>query len=536
MGLIIYNTKNNIESGAFDYPEWAKRHIARCARDPLFFILKVCRTSDEHDEINPVKPFPEKQYIKLFIKQLMTYDRIIVEKSRQMMVTWMCLAWFLHNNLFRTHRKAFVVSKMAEDSDELLTRMFEMYERLPEHLKSPGTRKTENLIRIPGNHCKIKGGAQNANALRQFTASKILIDEDEHQENYEELITAAQPTVDGGGQLVTVGTPNLINHKTRIMTGEAFHKGTEDFNPDTQVFDDIEEIPGMRCWTNAYGWRCIRLHYSADPLKDAKWVVKTKLTKTPFEWEQEYEINRNVSRGKRVYPYFDYNTHVADLSYNKLRTLNVGIDYGYHTPAAVLFQYDDQDRCLILDEVIGKDVDAYGFFEYLRKYISKNYGKAHIRCFGDPAGEHVSDKGPKSSRQIAAKYGFFVSSMKRSVQYGTDIINKMHKKRKDCQPGIFYDHRCQNLIAGCQGGYSYKQDRLGRNLVEPHKDDIHDHTQDCKRYGITGTMDEDLKPLDQKWLNEYTFDEDRGLVKEIHNRFEGKQWSGYGVKRRANRY
>ena len=60
--------------------------------------------------------------------------------------------------------------------------------------------------------------------------------------------------------------------------------------------------PGVQTWQNVHGITVFRLHYSADPDKDAAWAAKQKASMTnPADYEQEYEINFSAKLGTLIY-------------------------------------------------------------------------------------------------------------------------------------------------------------------------------------------------------------------------------------------
>src|SRR5690242_12160524 len=60
--------------------------------------------------------------------------------------------------------------------------------------------------------------------------------------------------------------------------------------------------PGVQVWKNPHEITIFRLHYSADPDKDAAWAAKQKAAMTnEADYDQEYEINFSAKLGTLVY-------------------------------------------------------------------------------------------------------------------------------------------------------------------------------------------------------------------------------------------
>ena len=71
-------------------------------------------------------------------------------------------------------------------------------------------------------------------------------------------------------------------------------------------------IDGLKEWETADGIHVLRVHYTADEAKrPPAWKETEKAGLSPQQWEQEYEINFNVPRGKEFFPEFDITRHVA---------------------------------------------------------------------------------------------------------------------------------------------------------------------------------------------------------------------------------
>ena len=109
----------------------------RCRRDAQYFVFDsgLC-TKDEHDVQAPAKPFPPTSYLPSlcdclsvvshlvapeaaryalaaghsadWLMRLSTGSMFAVEKSRQVMVTWLCAAWCLWLAKFHADRKSVV--------------------------------------------------------------------------------------------------------------------------------------------------------------------------------------------------------------------------------------------------------------------------------------------------------------------------------------------------------------------------------------------------------------------------------------------
>jgi len=177
------------------------------AKKPWRWIRDCCVTQDEADSSSPVKPFPDKEYLRYITGVWQGSSLLAIPKSRRMMLTWLMLALHLHKALFFPRSAIFIQSKKEDDSDFLLSdkRMLFIYENLPKSLPWPKvTRKFCSLEFSNGSY--MRGIAQGPDQLRQYTASAILCDEMAFWDKAEQTWGALKPTVQGGGQVTMISS------------------------------------------------------------------------------------------------------------------------------------------------------------------------------------------------------------------------------------------------------------------------------------------------------------------------------------------
>lgn len=187
--------------------------------NPEFAITKFFKTNDPLDKVNPIKTFPQFDYIKYLLQVYMTERLILVMKSRQMMVTWLTVAWYLWNAITKQERQYFFISKKEKDADKLVKRALFIFHHLPQELQyyyGPVSDKYCEL-RFEKTGSLINGVSQDSEALRMYTASGIFSDEMAFQEQAEKSWMAIRPTLDSGGQFIGVSTPNGKNFFYKLL-------------------------------------------------------------------------------------------------------------------------------------------------------------------------------------------------------------------------------------------------------------------------------------------------------------------------------
>jgi hypothetical protein len=143
----------------------------------------------------------------------------VVEKSRRMMMTWLFLALYLYDTLSQNNHANFIGSRKMESSAFLLgdERMLFMYKNIPAILWKdkpeivPRGKFGGGYTRLecPKTGSYIQAIASGATQLLQYTASNILCDEFAFWDNARESWMAMRPTIEGGGHIDIISTPNL---------------------------------------------------------------------------------------------------------------------------------------------------------------------------------------------------------------------------------------------------------------------------------------------------------------------------------------
>lgn len=217
--------------------------VERCRRDAHYFLFSAgLVTKDEHDQQAPMKPFPDVLYLRslldcllvtshmlppaqaqyataaghseLWLTSLHTSGLFMTEKSRQVMVTWLCCAWIFWVAKFHAHRLCLVQSKREDDAAALVftkepffARISFMEAHLPKHLQTltfPKAGSYGHLYFPNGSH--IWAIPEGGDIIRSQTPSVVFADEAAFQPEFGAAVTAALPAIKGGGCLIAVSS------------------------------------------------------------------------------------------------------------------------------------------------------------------------------------------------------------------------------------------------------------------------------------------------------------------------------------------
>lgn len=477
--------------------EYLERYKA-VKRDPWEFLTKMVFTKDEVDRQNPIKRFPAHlSYQKLYMRLWQKYPKIIVPKSRRMMMSWTNIALYVWDTMFNVGRQQAFVSKKETDSHELIERAKFIvehldYEYIPKELLPKHNCKFGELS-FPEIESRIMGFPSGADQLRQFTFSGMLFDEAAFWDNAEEAYSSSVPTIEGGGRMTLISSPAPGFFK-RIVFDEL---------QDTEIKSERIELPcgmfpmeGIEVWQNSKNkFVVFQLHYSADPKKqNPEWLDAIRSSMSVSKFRQEYDLQWDTFVGKPVYPEFSESLHTSkDRLYPEFGLpLILGIDQGLHA-ACVICQLQG-NRFVVMDEVRAENMGAERFVEKVKNYLSlhypewSNYEKDFL-CYMDPSGFNKRDVDERTYASVWLKAGFkkmFPGEMLWEPRR-TAVEQYLVKQNKDGPCFIIDKAKAPILVRGFAGGYRYSEKSFEVEPVKarPIKDEYSD-VHDALQYAMSG--------------------------------------------------
>jgi len=208
-------------------PAKIKLSWAKAMLNPWFFLTTFAYTTDPHAPQEPIKLFPQKSYLEFLVSEwLCTVTlgsrKFATHKSRKLLITWLACGLGLWDILSHAKggRRGFIQSVKEDKADELVQRVWSMYELLPPLV----TEATYSFckVKFPSLASMIQGVPQGRDVIRQETASWVISDELAFQEFAEDAYMAAKPTLDGGGWYWAISTPNGLTFFRRLIRDEGF--------------------------------------------------------------------------------------------------------------------------------------------------------------------------------------------------------------------------------------------------------------------------------------------------------------------------
>lgn len=200
----------------------------------LEFFASYVVTKDEHKQGDEsVRPFPsriEKPYIWDILDSFLTEKLILIEKSRQLMVSWLCVLYALWLAKYHKNRMIFIQSRKEENAANLVyntepnqARLSFIECNLPQDMRSEVIWSYGKAI-FKETGSMVWGIPEGGDQIRSYVPSAVFSDEAAFQPEFEGAWKAAKPCVDGGGQFIAVSTArngSYMKQLLRCTTGEA---------------------------------------------------------------------------------------------------------------------------------------------------------------------------------------------------------------------------------------------------------------------------------------------------------------------------
>lgn len=205
--------------------------LARCMRDPIFFIEKFVKV--QHPTKGTV-PMVLYDYQKKMIDSIHNNKDTIILASRQLGKTTVVAVYILWLTCFATKDDAklcVIASKAMNHAVEIMSRIKFAYEELPNWLK-PGCKYYSRTSIEFDNNSKIKSEATSEKTGRGGSPSLLFIDEIAflNRRIQEEMWASIAPSLSTGGKFILTSTPNGDSDLFATLWRGA-NAGTNNFNP-----------------------------------------------------------------------------------------------------------------------------------------------------------------------------------------------------------------------------------------------------------------------------------------------------------------
>lgn len=281
-------------------PAQIRVEIVRCAA-PGGFRYWVEKYALIEDQARGAIPFELWGCHQEAMAALERHDLIVVLKARQIGMSWLFGAlyplWLSH---FHPNTLCMLFSQREEEAGELIRKCRFVWSRLPEWMRVPLDKDNAMELAFEGLESRILAFPSKPDAGSGYTARYVLSDEHAKQPYATEQYNAIRPTIDMGGQYVSVSSAR----GAATFHNELFQLARQGRN----------------------GFKPLFFPYSSHPKRDADWwEAKRPTYPKEFQFFQEYPRDADEaiqSSEPRRFP-----EPILKLSADKL---------DWHTPADLL--------------------------------------------------------------------------------------------------------------------------------------------------------------------------------------------------------
>lgn len=170
---------------------------------------------DRFEELSPFRPFTLHEYMPPLIDAWRKSQFMAIEKSRDMMATWLIISLFSWDALYHRGRQHIFQSQDAGKTLELVQRAKILYDHQPKFLKeaigpcifSKGAGKSGELYLLK-QESEILGFPQGPDQIRQYHPSGIFQDEAAYQVEAGDAFAAIKPSILSGGKFTAISSAN----------------------------------------------------------------------------------------------------------------------------------------------------------------------------------------------------------------------------------------------------------------------------------------------------------------------------------------
>jgi phage FluMu gp28-like protein len=168
----------------------------------LVWLQQYTCTKDSHWKEagagTPYRPFPDKPYFRFVLDEIHRNKVLLIEKSRDMMLSWLCVGYFTHAAITTERREVLFQSQKEDKAAELIDYARILYEQQPQALKqrSPLAKplRSHSSLKLEfANGSRLVGIPEGADQIRSYHPWGLLMDEAAFQPEAGEAYDAAVP-------------------------------------------------------------------------------------------------------------------------------------------------------------------------------------------------------------------------------------------------------------------------------------------------------------------------------------------------------
>lgn len=370
------------------------------AEGAIFFIENFCWTYDPRSENKnlPIVLFDfQRDFIKSLVEHIDGGSNLLIEKSRDMGMSWLVVYVFIWYWIFRDGSNLLLGSykeKLVDDGvnqDALFGKVEYTLTNLPTWLLPRGFKMGKHRTKLklvnPENNNIISGDTMNPQFGRGARKTAIFYDELGFWETAKEAWEAGSQTT---SCQIANSTPHGRNYYWQLRNSGKI---------------DV-----------------VSLHWRLHPLKDDIWYEYEKARNTDEVVAQEIDLNYEKSLEGRVYK--EWEPEIGNFPYDDRYPLYVGGDWGNSDGTSIVWAQIIDNKLRIVDSLYktGETIDFFvpfltgiipsDEFRYNKKELEKIESHRSWKrgtIFGDPAGRFKSSVSNETVFSILRDNGIYVN-------------------------------------------------------------------------------------------------------------------------------
>jgi len=320
--------------------------VSQIIATPLVWLQEYTRTKDSHWQEagarSPYRPFPDKPFFAPLVSSFQKEPVLFIEKSRDMMLSWLCVGLFTHAAMTTPGIEVLFQSQKEEKAFELVEYAKTLYDQQSPQLQKafplarPLQAMADGLLEF-ANGSRIIGIPGGGDQVRSYHPWGLLQDEAAFMPEAGEAYDNAVPVC-----------------KKIVVLSSAGPGWFADF------VNDCSSAPthiarGLTQRRTRQGNSVIRVHYSADPERGPQWAAQERRKySSQGAWDREQEIIHEAGGGERIFAevfsnwsdkiIIDSEQFHPAPSWKRI----AGFDHGKANPTAALVGCVDSDGVIYL--------------------------------------------------------------------------------------------------------------------------------------------------------------------------------------------
>lgn len=166
-------------------------------------------------KISPTRPWTMKEYFRPIIQAWLDHPFFVIEKSRDMMATWLFTTLYTWDTLYHEGQQNIFQSDDTEKTRELVEkRAYFLFLNQPKFLREVHPARFEvgiskgGRLFVPDLNSEIIGIAQGPDQIRYLHPAGVLVDEAAFHNSLAQTVGAIKPAIEKGGRITLVSSAN----------------------------------------------------------------------------------------------------------------------------------------------------------------------------------------------------------------------------------------------------------------------------------------------------------------------------------------